>query len=92
MPRRLPAPWTAEKIPGGYIVRDASGQANDARRVAANIGKGRGRPGTEQPDAPSRPNRLERPERLPLGLTRSNAGTGSMVAGRGDRAGELTTR
>jgi hypothetical protein len=27
MTRRLPAPWRAEKIPGGYIVRDANGQA-----------------------------------------------------------------
>jgi hypothetical protein len=27
MTRRLPAPWTAEKIPGGYVVRDANGQA-----------------------------------------------------------------
>jgi hypothetical protein len=27
MPRRLPAPWRAEKIPGGYVVRDANGQA-----------------------------------------------------------------
>jgi hypothetical protein len=26
-PRRLPAPWTAEKIAGGYVVRDANGQA-----------------------------------------------------------------
>jgi len=25
--RRLPAPWHAEKIPGGYVVRDANGQA-----------------------------------------------------------------
>ena len=25
--RRLPAPWRAEKIPGGYVVRDANGQA-----------------------------------------------------------------
>jgi len=25
--RRLPAPWTAEKISGGYVVRDANGQA-----------------------------------------------------------------
>lgn len=25
MPRR-PAPWSAEKIPGGYVVRDARGQ------------------------------------------------------------------
>jgi hypothetical protein len=27
MPRRFPAPWTAEHIPGGYVVKDASGQA-----------------------------------------------------------------
>jgi hypothetical protein len=27
MARRLPAPWTAEKMPGGYVVRDANGQA-----------------------------------------------------------------
>jgi K+/H+ antiporter YhaU regulatory subunit KhtT len=27
MPRRLPAPWRAERIPGGYVVRDANGQA-----------------------------------------------------------------
>jgi hypothetical protein len=26
-PRRFPAPWRAEPIPGAYIVRDASGQA-----------------------------------------------------------------
>jgi hypothetical protein len=25
--RRFPAPWHAEKIPGGYVVRDANGQA-----------------------------------------------------------------
>jgi hypothetical protein len=25
--RRFPAPWRADKIPGGYIVRDANGQA-----------------------------------------------------------------
>jgi hypothetical protein len=24
---RLPAPWRVEKIPGGYVVRDANGQA-----------------------------------------------------------------
>jgi hypothetical protein len=26
MPRHLPAPWRAEKIPDGYVVRDANGQ------------------------------------------------------------------
>jgi hypothetical protein len=25
--RRFPAPWRAEPIPGGYVVRDANGQA-----------------------------------------------------------------
>jgi K+/H+ antiporter YhaU regulatory subunit KhtT len=25
--RRLPAPWHVDKIPGGYVVRDANGQA-----------------------------------------------------------------
>jgi K+/H+ antiporter YhaU regulatory subunit KhtT len=26
-PRRFPPPWRTDKIPGGYVVRDASGQA-----------------------------------------------------------------
>jgi hypothetical protein len=26
-PRRFPAPWHADKIPGGYVVRDDNGQA-----------------------------------------------------------------
>jgi hypothetical protein len=25
--RRFPAPWTTDKIPGGYVVRDANGQS-----------------------------------------------------------------
>lgn len=25
--RRFPPPWRAEKIPGGFVVRDANGQA-----------------------------------------------------------------
>jgi hypothetical protein len=25
--RRFPAPWTAEEIPGGYVVKDATGQS-----------------------------------------------------------------
>jgi hypothetical protein len=25
--RRFPSPWSADKIPGGYVVRDANGQA-----------------------------------------------------------------
>ena len=25
MPRRFKPPWTAERIPGGYVVRDANG-------------------------------------------------------------------
>ena len=27
MPRRFFSPWTAERIPGGYVVKDATGQA-----------------------------------------------------------------
>jgi hypothetical protein len=26
-PRRFPPPWRADTIPGGYVVRDANGQA-----------------------------------------------------------------
>lgn len=26
-PRRFPPPWRAEKMPGGYVIRDANGQA-----------------------------------------------------------------
>jgi hypothetical protein len=25
--RRFPAPWRADKVPGGYVVRDANGRA-----------------------------------------------------------------
>jgi hypothetical protein len=25
--RRFPTPWHADKMPGGYVVRDANGQA-----------------------------------------------------------------
>jgi hypothetical protein len=27
MARRFPPPWRADKMPGGYVVRDANGQA-----------------------------------------------------------------
>ncbi len=27
MPRRFEPPWTAESIPGGYVVKDANGQS-----------------------------------------------------------------
>jgi hypothetical protein len=27
MPRRFQPPWIAERIPGGYVVKDAAGQA-----------------------------------------------------------------
>jgi hypothetical protein len=26
-PRRFPSPWRADPMPGGYVVRDANGQA-----------------------------------------------------------------
>ena len=43
--RRFPAPWRADKIPGGYVVRDANGQAlvyvysrdNDAEALQARV-------------------------------------------------------
>jgi hypothetical protein len=45
MPRRLPAPWRAERIPGGYVVRDANDQAlayvysraNEAEALQAKV-------------------------------------------------------
>jgi hypothetical protein len=44
-PRRFPAPWRADKVPGGYVVRDATGQAlayfysreNDAEARQAKV-------------------------------------------------------
>jgi hypothetical protein len=30
-PRRFPTPWRADKMPGGYVVRDPNGQAADRR-------------------------------------------------------------
>ena len=43
--RRFPVPWRADKIPGGYVVRDANGQAlvyvysrdNDAEALQARV-------------------------------------------------------
>jgi K+/H+ antiporter YhaU regulatory subunit KhtT len=43
--RRLPAPWRAEKIPGGYVVRDNNDQAiayvycraNEAEAMQAKV-------------------------------------------------------
>jgi hypothetical protein len=32
--RRLPPPWKAEKIAGGYVIRDANGQAIAPERTA----------------------------------------------------------
>jgi hypothetical protein len=44
-PRRFPAPWHADPMPGGYVVRDANGQAlaylysrdNDAEAQQAKV-------------------------------------------------------
>lgn len=44
-PRRFPAPWHADPIPGGYVVRNANGQAlgyvysreNDAEARQAKV-------------------------------------------------------
>jgi hypothetical protein len=43
--RRFPPPWRAEKMPGGYVVRDANGQAlayvysrsNEAEAMQAKV-------------------------------------------------------
>ena len=43
--RRFPPPWSADKIPGGYVVRDANGQAlvyvysrdNEAEALQAKV-------------------------------------------------------
>jgi hypothetical protein len=45
MIRRLPAPWQVQETPGGYVVRDSSGQAlgyfyGHATRQEAEIAKG----------------------------------------------------
>jgi hypothetical protein len=50
--RRFPAPWRADPMPGGYVVRDANGQAlaylysrdNEAEARQANGGAFRPRP------------------------------------------------
>ena len=31
--RRFPAPWRADPMPGGYVVRDANGQALEGSPV-----------------------------------------------------------
>jgi hypothetical protein len=31
MARRFPPPWRTQRMPGGYVVRDAHGQATDLR-------------------------------------------------------------
>ena len=44
-PRRFPAPWRADRMPGGYVVRDANGQAiaylysrqNEAEAMQAKV-------------------------------------------------------
>jgi hypothetical protein len=38
-PRRFLAPWHADKILGGYVVRDANWTADEARRIAVNIAR-----------------------------------------------------
>ena len=44
-PRRFPTPWKVEKIPGGFIVKDANGvslayvYSDNRQLVASNIAK-----------------------------------------------------
>jgi hypothetical protein len=33
-PRRFPPPWHADKMPGGYVVRDANGHAPQPKEEA----------------------------------------------------------
>jgi hypothetical protein len=45
MPRRFPPPWRTERMPGGYVVRDANDQAlaciysraNEAEAMQAKV-------------------------------------------------------
>jgi hypothetical protein len=47
-PRRFPLPWHADPMPGGYVVRDANGQAlaylysrdNDAEGIRPTLTAG----------------------------------------------------
>jgi hypothetical protein len=44
MPRRFPAPWTAEQMPGAFVVKDANGQTlaycyGREKRADADIAK-----------------------------------------------------
>jgi hypothetical protein len=51
--RRFAAPWRADKMPGGYVVRDANGQAlvyvysrdSEAEGMQAKVQDGMGAPG-----------------------------------------------
>jgi hypothetical protein len=51
--RRFPPPWRADKIPGGYVVRDANGQAlayvysrdSEAEALQAKVARRRTRRG-----------------------------------------------
>jgi hypothetical protein len=40
-PRRFPSPWHADPMPGGYVVRDANGQALAYLYSRDNEGEGR---------------------------------------------------
>jgi len=49
--RRFPAPWRADKMPGGYVVRDANGQA--LVYVYSRDNEGRGSPHHRQRGTPA---------------------------------------
>jgi hypothetical protein len=55
--RRFPAPWHADPMPGGYVVRDANGQAlayvysRDNEDEARHKGPDERRAATDRPSA-----------------------------------------
>jgi hypothetical protein len=46
--RRFPAPWRADKVPGGYVVRDATGQALAYLYSRDNEGRGSAGEGADE--------------------------------------------
>jgi hypothetical protein len=52
-PRRFPPPWRVDKIPGGYIVRDANGQAPACVYSRENEAEGAAGEGSDQRRGPA---------------------------------------
>jgi hypothetical protein len=54
-PRRFPPPWRADKMPGGYVVRDADGQATQRLGGGGWQGEVRTDPRSGPTTGPGRP-------------------------------------